>query len=202
MPEMIPSQLEAVMSEVRRLEETANKNEEELSVIMEDRGANNGGVIRGELDQLKHRLEMTDIELQKTNTTLRRLSDEMRCYSIEKSKEREEELRGEVDRIHSEIKILQKTNEDSATISDKLSREVADVESAIMARKGEVEKLISDMKSANLESLTISPPEETKAFLDDIPGPNKQGTTRKMLGSPRQLENAVPTSKNPHGVWV
>ena len=44
------------MSEVRRLEETANKNEEELSVIMEDRGANNGGVIRGELDQLKHRL--------------------------------------------------------------------------------------------------------------------------------------------------
>ena len=23
-----------------------------------------------------------------------------------------------------------------------------------------------------------------------------------MLGSPRQLENAVPTSKNPHGVWV
>ena len=23
-----------------------------------------------------------------------------------------------------------------------------------------------------------------------------------MLGSPRQLENAVPTNKNPHGVWV
>ena len=44
------------MSEVRRLEETANKNEEELSVILtEDRGAGGGG-IRGELDQLKHRL--------------------------------------------------------------------------------------------------------------------------------------------------
>ena len=69
--------------------------------------------------------EMTDIELQKTNTTLRRLSDEMRSYSIERNKEREEELRGEVDRIHSEIKILQRTNEDSATISDKLSREVS-----------------------------------------------------------------------------
>ena len=36
----------------------------------------------------------------------------------------------------------------------------------------------------------------------DISGPAKPGTTRKMLGSPRQLENAVPTSKNPHGVWV
>ena len=67
---------------------------------------------------------MTDIELQKTNTTLRRLSEEMRSYSMEKSKEKEEELRAEVDRIQSEIKILQKNNEDSATISDKLSREV------------------------------------------------------------------------------
>ena len=69
--------------------------------------------------------EMTDIELQKTNTTLRRLSEEMRSYSIERGKEREEELRVEVDRIHSEIKLLQRTNEDSATISDKLSREVS-----------------------------------------------------------------------------
>ena len=43
---------------------------------------------------------------------------------MEKSKEKEEELRAEVDRIQSEIKILQKTNEDSATISEKLSREV------------------------------------------------------------------------------
>merc|ERR1712150_402071 len=113
---------------------------------------------------------------------------------MEKSKEKEEELRAEVDRIQSEIKILQKNNEDSATISDKLSREVQQVENQIMTRKGEVEKLIQDMKSANLESLTISPPEESKTFLD---GPAKPGTTRKMLGSPRQLENAVPTSKNP-----
>ena len=36
----------------------------------------------------------------------------------------------------------------------------------------------------------------------DVSGPAKPGSTRKMLGSPRQLENAVPTSKNPHGVWV
>ena len=30
----------------------------------------------------------------------------------------------------------------------------------------QVEKLIQEMKTANLESLTISPPEESKAFLD------------------------------------
>jgi hypothetical protein len=43
---------------------------------------------------------------------------------------------------------------------------VQEVEQEIQARKGEVERLIQDMKSANLESLTISPPEETRAFLD------------------------------------
>jgi len=199
-PDYLPSQLEAVLSEVKILEEAALQNEEEISNI-EERDKNNSG-IRSELDQLKHRLEMTDIELQKTNATLRRLGDEMRCYSQEKSKQKEEELKVEIERIQSEIKLLQKTSEDSATISDKLNREVQDVENQILARKSEVEKLIQDMKSANLESLTISPPEETKAFLDDLSGPVKPGTTRKMLGSPRQLENAVPTSKNPHGVWV
>lgn len=30
----------------------------------------------------------------------------------------------------------------------------------------------------------------------------KPGSSRRIIGSPRQLENAVPTSKNPHGVWV
>ena len=44
--------------------------------------------------------------------------------------------------------------------------QVLDVEAAIQARKSEVEKLIQEMKSANLESLTISPPEESKVFLD------------------------------------
>lgn len=193
-----PGQVEAVLAEVARLEEAAMQQEEELSQIEKEQQGN----IRGELDQLKHRLEMTDIELQKTNATLRHLGDEMRSYSQEKSKQREEELKTEVERIQAEIKVLQNNSEESATVSDKLSREVKDVESQILARKGEVEQLIQDMKSANLESLTISPPEETKAFLDDLSGPTKPGTTRKMLGSPRQLENAVPTSKNPHGVWV
>lgn len=55
------------------------------------------------------------------------------------------------------------------------------------------------MKEANLESLSIAPPDELKHLFE---GPNKAGSTRKMIGSPRQLENAVPTNKNPHGVWV
>lgn len=36
----------------------------------------------------------------------------------------------------------------------------------------------------------------------NLSGSIKPGSSRRIIGSPRQLENAVPTSKNPHGVWV
>lgn len=40
------------------------------------------------------------------------------------------------------------------------------MEEQISARKAEVEKLIKEMRDANMESLAISPPEESKQFLD------------------------------------
>jgi len=191
----LPNQLEAVMVEVMRLEEASNMNEAELENYIAEPDSH----IRVEVDHLKQRLEGTDLELQKTNATLRRLGDEMRSYSQEKSKERESEIIRDISRIEQEIKQLQKSSEDSNVISDKLNREQKEVENELSSRKAEVEKLMKEMKSLNLESLTISPPEESNPFIE---GPLKPGSSRKMLGSPRQLENAVPTSKNPHGVWV
>lgn len=76
---------------------------------------------------------------------------------------------------------------------------VTSLEAAIVEKKKQVEHLVSDMKEANLQSLTIAPADEVRHLLE---GPTKAGSTRKMIGSPRQLENAVPTNKNPHGVWV
>lgn len=73
------------------------------------------------------------------------------------------------------------------------------MEAAIIEKKKQVENLVTEMKEANLHSLSIAPPDEIKHLTE---GSNKQGSTRKMIGSPRQLENAVPTNKNPHGVWV
>ena len=57
-PEPAPAQLEAVLTEVRRLEEAAARNEEELTTAAGnlDTEAGAGPGIRGELDQLKHRL--------------------------------------------------------------------------------------------------------------------------------------------------
>jgi len=202
------SQLEMVLAEARRLEEVAHRNEDELKLLaLEQRGS--GGHqdqldvedpnIRAEIMQLKQRMLGTDQELQKTNHTLRRLGDEMRSMSLEKSRQREIELAQEIERLQMEIKTLQKNSEEAANVNQQLSKEVKEVEEQISQRKAEVEKLIQEMREVNMESLAISPPEESKQFLD---GPPKPGQVRKMMGSPRQLENAVPTSKNPHGVWV
>lgn len=196
------SQMDLVLSEVRRLEELSQRNDDELKFLNSERAQMESETdtnIRSEIMQLKQRLAGTDVELQRTNTTLRRLGDEMRNMSLEKTRQREQELVQEADRLQNEIKLLQKSSEDSANISQQLSKDVKEVEGQIRQRKSEVEQLIKEMREANMESLTISPPEESKQFLE---GPPKPNTSRKMMGSPRQLENAVPTSRNPHGVWV
>ena len=54
----------------------------------------------------------------------------------------------------------------------------------------------------NSENYHFGMAPELYKFFFGIAGPPKPGQVRKMMGSPRQLENAVPTSKNPHGVWV
>ena len=65
MPDFLPAQLEAVLMEVKMLEDAAIKNEEEIQVVEDGErsgssvsgGSGSGGPgIRGELDQLKHRL--------------------------------------------------------------------------------------------------------------------------------------------------
>ena len=43
---------------------------------------------------------------------------------------------------------------------------MAVLEATINEKKRQVEKLVADMKEANLQSLAISPPEELKMILD------------------------------------
>ena len=54
------------------------------------------------------------------------------------------------------------------SFSLKFDLQVKDVEDQLSQRKAEVEKLIQEMREVNMESLAISPPEESKQFLDGI----------------------------------
>ena len=48
----------------------------------------------------------------------------MRSMSMEKSRQREQELLQEIDRLQMDIKALQKTSEEGASVSQKLSKDV------------------------------------------------------------------------------
>ncbi len=69
------SQIELVLSEVRRLEEVAHRNDEELQDHQHQQQmqqlSSDDMVIKSEISQLRQRLAGTDQELQKTNMTLR-----------------------------------------------------------------------------------------------------------------------------------
>lgn len=111
----------------------------------------------------------------------------------------ERQIVAEVDRIQAEIEQIVKTAESSNKTMENLKKEVSFIETAIAEKKKQVEHLVNEMKEVNLQSLAVAPSEEIRHLLE---GSNRPGSTRRIIGSPRQLENAVPTSKNPHGVWV
>lgn len=144
-----------------------------------------------ELLQCKNKIRLLMEEVQFEQRLLAKESDER--HHMEKS------LLREVERLQQEVDQARHDTESAAQSGDKIAKEVAALENVIVEKKKQLEKLIGDMKDANLQSLTIAPSEELKLLVD---GANKLGSTRRMIGSPRQLENAVPTSKNPHGVWV
>ena len=62
----------------------------------------------------------------------------MRNMSLEKTRQREQELVVEIERLQSEIKSLQKSSEDSANISQQLSKDVSLIH--------EIESFIIDLK--------------------------------------------------------
>ena len=54
----------------------------------------------------------------------RRLGDEMRSMSMEKNRQREAELLSEIEKLQGDIKLIQKSSEEGANVSQKLSKEV------------------------------------------------------------------------------
>lgn len=113
----------------------------------------------------------------------------------------EAQILGEVERLQGDIEHIVKRSEGTIGATAALKHEISFIEGAIADKKKQVEQLVHEMKEVNLKSLSaVQPSEEIRHLLEG--GASRPGSTRRIIGSPRQLENAVPTSKNPHGVWV
>ncbi|XP_026470605.1 GRIP and coiled-coil domain-containing protein 2-like [Ctenocephalides felis] len=161
--------------------------------------------VRSEITLLRSKLANCETELLQCKNKIRyflmnsKLSKRHILRRYDSRHQFEMRLMTEMEHLQFDIEHAKASTDDVIQTADALRMEVLDLESAIIEKKMHVESLVNEMKEVNLQSLTNTTNAEEIKFL--LEGTHKPGSTRRMIGSPRQLENAVPTNKNPHGVW-
>ncbi|XP_023945443.1 ras association domain-containing protein 8 isoform X3 [Bicyclus anynana] len=165
----------------------------------------NEKTLKSEIVLVRSKLANCETELLQCKNKIRKLMEdihnEQRIVSSRQQENRqalERSMLAEVENLQTQIQQAKHATEINHLTAENLKREVGVLENAIMEKKRQVERLVQEMKEANLQSLTGSV-DELRHPLDGL---CKAGSARRIIGSPRQLENAAPTNKNPHGVWV
>lgn len=184
--------------------------EEAVTRLAEGRRGEQLGALVG---RQKERLRTLAHELARTDAELVRLGAEQAVGPLEEELERlrqeERALRAELSRVRSELAAcegrLLHCQRHLAQLAHQVS--LAEEEEGEVAEVAERRRLVlqlsAELRAANLEALALADADH-KHWLEAASGGffNRPGSTRKIVGSPRQLESAVPTSKNPNGVWV
>ncbi|ERL91921.1 hypothetical protein D910_09244 [Dendroctonus ponderosae] len=200
-------QLDFIAQEMANISSQTKNNKDQDLAYVEDESEivkQQEKTLKSEITLLRSKLANCETELLQCKNKIRLLMDELQLEQRMSSKKHEtrkqveRSILMELERIQKDIELAKQSTDMHHLTAEDLKKEVAQLEVCIIEKKKQVEQLVQEMKEANLQSLSIAPPEDIRQILE---GPTK-GTTRKMIGSPRQLENAVPTSKNPHGVWV
>lgn len=165
----------------------------------------NDKTLKSEIVLVRSKLANCETELLQCKNKIRKLMEdihnEQRVINSRQQENRqalERSMLAEVENLQTQIQQAKHATEINHLTAENLKREVGVLENAIMEKKRQVERLVQEMKEANLQSLTGSV-DELRHPLDGL---CKAGSARRIIGSPRQLENAAPTNKNPHGVWV
>lgn len=165
----------------------------------------NEKTLRSEIVLVRSKLANCETELLQCKNKIRKLMEEIhneqRLITSRQQENRqalERSMLAEMENLQTQIQQAKHATEINNLTAENLKREVGVLENAIMEKKRQVERLVQEMKEANLQSLTGSV-DELRHPLDGL---CKSGSARRIIGSPRQLENAAPTNKNPHGVWV
>lgn len=204
-------QINALAREISKADQIFHQSKEQLQTLQYVEEENElvrqqEKTLKSEITLLRSKLANCETELLQCKNKIRLLLDdiqiEQRALNSRQKDNRhqmEKNFMTEVERIQTEIDQAIANSEANNKTSDNLKKDVCLIENAIAEKKRQVEQLVNEMKEVNLQSLTVTPSDEIRNLLE---GSNKTGSSRRIIGSPRQLENAVPTSKNPHGVWV
>lgn len=210
--------LSLLQEEVCHLERTQHEQEGEL-VLLDRRplgeevelGRQEERTLRSELTLARSQLANCETELlqcrQRIRLLLEEIAEERHLKALREEQEKkeqeeqEQQLQNQLDRIQQQLKEKVEESESQKSTTNKVKEELQDLENTLSEKQKEIEKLMDEIRDANLYSLSLIPADDGK-FIAEGNFCNRPGSTRRIIGSPRQLENAVPTNKNPHGVWV
>ncbi|XP_043238377.1 ras association domain-containing protein 8-like isoform X2 [Amphibalanus amphitrite] len=196
-------QLSAVRSEASRLEALLAERNQEIAEAEEKaeelrRESEEGERIKTESEQLKEKLATCETELKTYSEKIRDLGESLKSEQ-ERSDQEAQLTQQQLEQLAAQLSALQEQSERTETERADLETQIGQLGEQLLERQRRVEQLLEELKTVNLESLRMSGTEELAKVTE---GPAKSGVSRQLIGSPRQLESAVPTSKNPHGVWV
>lgn len=203
---------------ISQLQSISHVDDENDLVIQQEK------TLRSEMNLLKSKMSILETELLQCRNKIKKLMDEIQIEQRNnntqhmETRQMEQRIMSEVDRIQVEIEAAMQKSDNTIKTAENLKKEVIHIERDIVEKKKHLEKLVQEMKEVNLQSLTVATEDvipfegectlllyiKTCCIISElfifISGLVKTG--RRILGSPRALENAVATSKNPHGVWV
>ncbi|OWR41670.1 hypothetical protein KGM_212488 [Danaus plexippus plexippus] len=201
--ELLQQQISSADNQLRLSAEQVqalNYVEEESEIVKQ-----NEKTLKSEIVLVRSKLANCETELLQCKNKIRKIMEEIhneqRVINSRQQENRqalERSMLAEMENLQTQIQQAKHATEINHLTAENLKREVGVLENAIMEKKRQVERLVQEMKEANLQSLTGSV-DELRHPLDGL---CKAGSARRIIGSPRQLENAAPTNKNPHGVWV
>ncbi|XP_063975671.1 ras association domain-containing protein 8 isoform X1 [Diachasmimorpha longicaudata] len=205
------NQMDYISQEINRIESTGRLIDEQLNELVHTEEESElvrqqEKTLKSEITLLRSKLANCETELLQCKNKIRLVMEELALEQHNINRESEERMLverkvvNEMERLQNDVEQAKRLAEHTNQAAEALKQEVSNLEAAIVEKKMQVERLVADMKEANLQSLTVACQDEQIKHL--LEGAQKPGSTRKMIGSPRQLETAVPTSKNPHGVWV
>ncbi|XP_037047548.1 ras association domain-containing protein 8 [Bradysia coprophila] len=205
-------QIDAITREISKTDQLFRQGQEHLQSLQYVEEENElvrqqEKTLKSEITLCRSKLANCQTELLQCKNKIRLIMDDIQIEQrtllatrqFDNSQNSERNFLTEVERLQAEIDHAIYNSDASNQTMDNLKQEVAIIECAIAEKKKQAEHLVNEMKEINLKSLAVLPSEEIRHLLE---GSNRPGSTRRIIGSPRQLETAVPTSKNPHGVWV
>lgn len=228
-----PQQRQDVLNDSRRLDRLSEIQRESMINVESDELNGTNELTRFdmepkaiEVDESKLRTQLSEIENQIADCrqSIEQLMDQINHLNLQKE---EEELLKRREETKIKTQLIEMTKEKSIEFerqSEQLrmvDEELKESDEMLKERIKKIEKILQDLKEANLQGLSLLPRDEL--FSKNVPqmktsqshviiNPDarnsfqtkqqRPGSTRKMFVPPRELKNAVATSKNPHGVWV